>query len=88
MTLLRYQLFLAIAAVLVSLWVAALKLHPNSVLVLFAPLWMICALGVYAVGTIAVGVWTFRDTPEASAEIEEQVKEAKREMKKRGIIKD
>jgi hypothetical protein len=30
----------------------------------------------------------FRDCPEASAEIEEQVKEAKAEMKKRGVIKE
>jgi hypothetical protein len=50
--------------------------------------WFIAALGLYAFISIAYGVISCKDFPEAAHEIEIQVQEAKAEMKKRGIITD
>jgi dolichyl-phosphate mannosyltransferase polypeptide 3 len=94
MALLRYQLFLGIGVAFFSIWYALLKSSEATseasanVLIPYAPLWAILLLGVYAIGSIAYGLIKFKDSPEAAAEIEEQVLEAKAAMKKRGIIKD
>ena len=58
----------------------------TKILVDFAPLLAIVALRVYALSTILYNVMTFNDCPEAAKEIDENVKEAKAEMKKRKII--
>eukprot|EP00536_Pseudo-nitzschia_multiseries_P008263 jgi/Psemu1/305613/fgenesh1_kg.208_\ len=85
MELLRYQLFLGAAVAFLSVWVALLEpgSHP---LVRYAPVWAIVGLGIYAAGSVVVGTLSFRDTPEAAAEIDRQVLEARAEMTKRGII--
>jgi len=83
---LRYQVFLSIGVLFLSIWYAVLKIS-SSPLVLYAPLWAIVLLGVYAVVSIGIGLANFKDSPEAAAEIERQVQEAKAAMKKRGIIK-
>jgi dolichyl-phosphate mannosyltransferase polypeptide 3 len=88
--LLRWQIFAAYGVALASLWAYArtTKADPgNANLVLdFAPLWAILALGVYALGCVLYGVATFRDCPEAATEIEQQVAEARKELKRRGIL--
>lgn len=58
----------------------------NSMLIDFAPAWAILLLGIYAAVTIIYNVLTFNDCPEAAAELDQQIKEAKKEMKKRKII--
>ena len=83
---LRYQLFLAIGVSFLSVWYSAIQFSVDP-LVLYAPVWGILLLGLYAVSNIAIGLVNFKDTPEAAAEIEQQVKEAKAEMTKRGVIK-
>jgi hypothetical protein len=85
--LLRYQLFLGIGVLFLAVWYAGLQTTSDP-LVLYAPVWAILLLGVYAVGCIAVGLANFKDSPEAAAEIDQQVIEAKAEMKKRGVIKE
>ena len=90
MKLLRYQIFLAIGLTFVSIWIALIKSSestPNP-LVLYAPVWAIILLGIYAAGSVILGLMSFKDTPEAAAEIERQIIEAKKEMKRRGVIKD
>jgi len=57
-----------------------------TVIVLYAPLWGILSLGFYAIFNIAMGVKNVRDVPEAAMELEQQILEAKQEMKKRGIL--
>jgi len=52
----------------------------------YFPLWIVICLGLYAVGSIAYGVANFVDCPDAAIEVEKHVKEAKTEMKKRGVI--
>lgn len=83
---LRFQLFLSIGVVFVAVWYSALQVF-DSPLVLYAPVWAILLLGVYAVASIGIGLANFKDTPEAAAEIERQVEEARTAMMKRGIIK-
>jgi cbb3-type cytochrome oxidase subunit 1 len=92
MALLRYQLFLAYAAVFLATWVYAvqnkhkLDLPGGDLLVDFAPLWAIVAFGAYAAGCLAVGLSQFKSYPEAEMRLEMEVAEAKAELKKRRII--
>lgn len=54
--------------------------------ILYAPFWAIVILAIYAAGSVVVGVCTFQDCPEAAVELEEQVKEARQVLKKKGVI--
>ena len=94
MELLRYQVFLGIGLVFLAIWwmllkqgSAAIDTAPNP-LVLYAPIWAVLALGIYAAGSVVSGVIGFGDAPEAAAEIDRQVLEAKAEMNQRGVLKD
>lgn len=88
LVMLRYQLFLSAAAVFVAVWWAALQSFPDETMVQLGPVWAILLLGIYAVGSIAIGLMNFKDFPEAAAEIDRNVIEAKAEMKRRKIIAD
>jgi len=94
--LLRYQIFLAYGGAFMALWYAALQNkeaieeatgYPiaTDLAVRWAPLWGIAGLGLYALIIIGYGMFTFGDFPEAAAELERQVEEARAEMKRRGI---
>ncbi len=52
----------------------------------YFPLWILVGLAMYAIISITYGVVNFADCPDAAKEVERHVKEAKEEMKKRGII--
>ncbi|GMI12980.1 hypothetical protein TrVE_jg4259 [Triparma verrucosa] len=52
---------------------------------ILSPLLVVALLGIYALSDIAYTVITFNDCKDASAEIETQVAEAKKEMKRRKI---
>jgi hypothetical protein len=94
--LLRYQVFLAYGGAFMALWYAALQ-NQEAIMqatsfpaategaIRWAPLWGIVSLGLYASIVVGHGLLTFQDFPEAVAELECQVKEARVEMKKRGI---
>jgi len=56
------------------------------ILVDWAPLFAVLALGLYAFLLLVIGVIKFRDCPEAAAELEVQVAQAKKELKKKGIV--
>ena len=86
MGLLRYQVFLAYGVLFVAVWQALLRQYPDDLVVWILPLVALGLLAIYGISSIAVGVLTFRDTPEAAAELEQQIAEAKAEMKQRGII--
>lgn len=94
--LLHYQQFLVAGMALVSIWYAALHsqsyaadadaaIH-NNIYIAYAPVWFILLLGLYAISSVLYGTATFRNTPEAAQELERQIQEAKREMRRRGII--
>jgi type VI protein secretion system component VasF len=57
----------------------------TKILIQFLPLWILVSLAIYALATIFYGLATLGDFPEASAELEKEVKEAKAAMKKRGV---
>lgn len=63
-----------------------MNLYILRMVIELAPLWFILLLGIYAVIWIAYGVITLQDNPNSARELEEQVKQAKEEMKRRGII--
>ena len=88
--LLRWQLFAAYGAAFAAIWGFALKSmaeeEQKNLLVEYAPVWAILALGIYAGVSVLYGVANFRDCPEAAKEIEQQVAEARKELKRRGII--
>lgn len=93
MGLLRYQLFTTYAVVLLSVWYMALQKRDeykdNAVTLLlidFMPLWAVVAVGLYLLTVLIVGVLSFNDVPAAAKKLEEEIKEAKTELKKRGII--
>jgi hypothetical protein len=54
----------------------------------YLPVWVVLLLGVYAAGSVIYGVAIFMNTPEAAAELDVQIAEAVKEMKKRGVIED
>jgi hypothetical protein len=96
--LLRYQIFLAYGVAFLTVWYAALQnqkkivdvitiLPPDytNILIKFLPFIGIIILGLYAACSVMYGVWKFADCPEAAAEIEIQIKEAKSELKRQGV---
>lgn len=90
--LLRYQIFTVYGIVLLAIWYGALQTQQGkdnpSIIVVYGPLWGIIALGIYALSSVIYGVVILKDVPDAAAEIDRQITEARAEMKKRGIIKD
>jgi predicted PurR-regulated permease PerM len=58
-----------------------------SNLIDYAPILFILALGVYALLSVAYGVFMLRDCPEASKELEHQIQQAREDMIRRGIMK-
>jgi hypothetical protein len=58
----------------------------QGALIDYFPMWILFCLAIYAIGSLVIGVANFSDCPDAAAEVERQAKEAKVEMKKRGII--
>lgn len=52
----------------------------------WAPLWLLVGLASYALISVLHGVATFRDCPEAAAELEREVREARAELAKRGVL--
>jgi dolichyl-phosphate mannosyltransferase polypeptide 3 len=92
--LLRYQVFLCYGALFLALWYASFQVKDNlvermtiaNIIIPWAPLWLLIVLGVYALGCIGYGMISSRDYPEAALELEQEIQEAKAEMKRRGII--
>jgi len=101
MALLRYQLFTTYLVVFLAIWKALLAQEetilsqiPLSIMsvdttklcIQYLPLLALLSLAVYAIVSIGMSMLTFRDCPEAAKELEEQVKEAKIALKKKGIV--
>lgn len=91
---LRYQVFLTnILAFLPAWWYAVARrddLHKylgDAVWAVdWAPLIALVLFGGYALLRLIVGVATFSDCPQAARELEIQVEEAKKELRRRKII--
>jgi Dolichol-phosphate mannosyltransferase subunit 3 (DPM3) len=87
MGLLRYQIFLTYGAVFLSAWYyCVVNAATPSLLVTFAPVWGILGLGAFLFVRLLVGVATYQDCPDAEREIDQQILEARAEMKRRKIL--
>jgi Dolichol-phosphate mannosyltransferase subunit 3 (DPM3) len=89
--LLRWQVFAAYGATFLAIWYYALNNKKDwsvklDLLIDFGPLWAILVLGLYALSSVVVGVKNCRDCPEAAVELNQEIAEAKAELKRRGII--
>jgi hypothetical protein len=82
---LQYQVFTLYISLMVALWVV-LKEETESTVVQYAPFWLVIAMSLWAVFSILRGVAYLENSPNAAAEIEKDVGEARAVMKKRGII--
>uniref|UniRef100_A0A914HKL4 Dolichol-phosphate mannosyltransferase subunit 3 n=1 Tax=Globodera rostochiensis TaxID=31243 RepID=A0A914HKL4_GLORO len=60
--------------------------HRRHVLLLLLPLAMLAGLGVYAVGSVLYGVFTFNDCATARKRLISEVNEAKQDLFRRGLI--
>ena len=94
---LRYQVFSCWAVLWASIWYRALQLQDDiaamsplssettKLLILLLPLWILVALAIYALSCIVYGLATLGDFPEAATALEEEIREAKLAMEKRGV---
>ena len=98
---LRYQIFLSIGVVFVSVWKALLSnlstvkstaaanlgLHAAHVetLVVYLPIWAIAALGIYALTSVLYRVATFGDCPGAADDLGRRIVAAKEKLKGAGF---
>ncbi|XP_034255888.1 dolichol-phosphate mannosyltransferase subunit 3 [Thrips palmi] len=60
-------------------------LHNHELLVLALPVILIGLFGLYAVFIILYRVFTFNDCEEAAAELNKQIKEARKDLKSKGF---
>ena len=58
------------------------------VLITFAPIFALLCLAIYAAASVLIGLIQFEDCPGALTELEQEIIEAKAELKKRGISCD
>jgi len=88
---------LKLAGVVALLWTTILLgLVPQSLLdrdsaqslVYSIPVWTFVSVGVYCVATLVWGVATFRDCPEAHAELLGEIKQARDELRAKGVRVD
>ncbi|KAK7898878.1 hypothetical protein WMY93_019731 [Mugilogobius chulae] len=49
------------------------------------PLYLLVSFGCYSLATVGYRVATFNDCEEAAKELQEQIKEAKEDLRKRGL---
>lgn len=52
------------------------------------PLWAIVSLGAYLLFKLGWGVFTFNDVPEAYKELQDEIEQAKADLKKKGVTVD
>ncbi|OQV19107.1 hypothetical protein BV898_06747 [Hypsibius exemplaris] len=57
----------------------------ETTLILYLPLWGVLSFGLISIGIIAYRTATLRDCPEAAKELTLQIKEAKADLKRKGL---
>jgi dolichyl-phosphate mannosyltransferase polypeptide 3 len=89
---LKYQKWLAALTAFFALWWLLRAYVSASVgdtrvlqVVNVLPLYALVCFGAYSLGTIALSVMSVQDFPEASKELDQQVVEAKADLKRRGF---
>lgn len=89
---LKYQKWLAALTVFFALWWLLRAFVIDSVddarvlqVVNVVPLYALVCFGAYSLAVIALSVMAVQDFPEASKELDQQVIEAKADLKRRGF---
>ena len=57
-----------------------------KIVVEWAPLWGVLLLGIYGVCSVVYGVLALKDHKQASVELEQEVEEAKKALRKKRIL--
>ncbi|KAK0218087.1 dolichol-phosphate mannosyltransferase subunit 3 [Armillaria fumosa] len=52
------------------------------------PWWLLVSFGSYSLWSLGWGLWTFRDCPEAYAELMTEISQAKNELRVKGVTVD
>ncbi len=83
--------WLGLLAFIVASWWGTLRQNPGGVattypnFVLFWPLGLAVMFALYAAFVVIYRTLTFNDCPEAADELQKQIKEAKADLKKKGL---
>lgn len=90
---LRYQVVFSYVAAFLGIWMALCTyLRSYEVasqvreVVHILPMYALITFGAYSLGTIGLNLMSVRDCPDAAKELDEQIKEAKKDLMKKGII--
>ncbi|KAM4664784.1 dolichol-phosphate mannosyltransferase subunit 3 [Discoglossus pictus] len=59
--------------------------HPYQQVIWPFPVYLLVAFGCYSLATIGYRVATFNDCEEAAKELQEQIKEAKKDLARKGL---
>ncbi|KAL3799464.1 hypothetical protein HJC23_013919 [Cyclotella cryptica] len=96
-SILRYQVFLSVIILFLSIWKNALantvslqrslpfSPSTNEVIITYLPIWALIILGIYALASVLVRVATFEDCSEAAVQLGREIEEAKLRLKGRGF---
>lgn len=84
--------WVSVLSAFVAVWyslVAGYVKHPmiekNMTLVIVSPLIFVILFGLYAVSVILYRVFTFNNCEDAAKELQEEIKEAKRDLQEKGL---
>ncbi|CAK1359738.1 hypothetical protein CB0940_05890 [Cercospora beticola] len=92
MTRAQQQISLALlAASLYTILFAGLLPLPAAIqteIIPYLPFWALISFGAYLLGKLGYGVLTFNDVPEAHEELMQQIQEARKDLKTKGVDVD
>ncbi|KAH9638288.1 hypothetical protein HF086_003086 [Spodoptera exigua] len=84
--------WVSVLSAFVAVWyslVAGYVKHPmiekNMTLILVSPVIFVLLFGLYAVTVILYRVFTFNNCEEAAKELQEEIKEARRDLQEKGL---
>ncbi|XP_046753556.1 dolichol-phosphate mannosyltransferase subunit 3 [Diprion similis] len=82
-----------VATVFFSIWTAAITGSTQSTLlikwrtpILYLPLILIILFGVYAASVVLYRTFTFNNCEEAAVELQKEIKEAKADLRSKGLV--
>uniref|UniRef100_A0A2H1VSM5 Dolichol-phosphate mannosyltransferase subunit 3 n=1 Tax=Spodoptera frugiperda TaxID=7108 RepID=A0A2H1VSM5_SPOFR len=84
--------WVSVLSAFVAVWyslVAGYVKHPmiekNMTLIIVSPLIFVILFGLYAVSVILYRVFTFNNCEDAAKELQEEIKEARRDLQEKGL---
>ncbi|ESO90556.1 hypothetical protein LOTGIDRAFT_233787 [Lottia gigantea] len=87
-----YQWLIA-GSILLSIWLALLvdyvqsdMISQNKYTIFMIPIYLAVAFAVYSAAVVGYRVATFNNCDEAAVELQQQIKEAREDLKKKGFV--